>query len=153
LPAEKMEQIAKIRVKPQPFFSPPSHSAFHDATGLISSSLCYANYKWKPIGFKLCIGQTTSLNWFAKKWFYELFSGFYNCWRSWGGNGAAPRFSDGGMPFKPALIFVNKTLIRLDIRDKIRVICSGKIISGYSILRNARWERICATVQEVLCFH
>jgi glutamate synthase domain-containing protein 2 len=30
---------------------------------------------------------------------------------------------------------VNKTLIRLDIRDKIRVICSGKIISGHSILR------------------
>jgi hypothetical protein len=56
------------------------------------------------------------------------------------------------MPFKPALIFKQKTLIRLDIRDKIRVICSGKIISGYSILR-VQWERICATVQEVLCFH
>lgn len=53
------------------------------------------------------------------------------------GTGAAPlAFSDGvGMPFKPAPTFVNKTLIRLDIRDKIRVICSGKIISGYSILR------------------
>lgn len=39
------------------------------------------------------------------------------------------------MPFEPALIFVNKTLIKLDIRDKKRVICSGKIISGYSIHR------------------
>jgi glutamate synthase domain-containing protein 2 len=39
------------------------------------------------------------------------------------------------MPFEPALIFVNKTLARFEIRDKIRVICSGKIISGYSILR------------------
>jgi glutamate synthase domain-containing protein 2 len=45
-------------------------------------------------------------------------------------------FSDAvGMPIEPALIFVNKTLISLNIRDKIRVICSGKIISGYSILR------------------
>jgi len=33
------------------------------------------------------------------------------------------------------LIFVNKTLIRFGIRDKMRVIGSGKIISGYSILR------------------
>ena len=53
------------------------------------------------------------------------------------GTGAAPLlFSDAvGMPFEPALIFVDKTLISLNIRDKIRVICSGKIISGYSILR------------------
>jgi glutamate synthase domain-containing protein 2 len=29
------------------------------------------------------------------------------------------------MPIEPALIFVNKTLISLNIRDKIRVICSG----------------------------
>lgn len=53
------------------------------------------------------------------------------------GTGAAPLlFSDAvGMPFEPALTFVDKTLISLNIRDKTRVICSGKIISGYSILR------------------
>ena len=32
-------------------------------------------------------------------------------------------------------IFVSKTLTRLKIKNKIRVICSGKIISGYSIIR------------------
>ena len=54
-----------------------------------------------------------------------------------GGTGAAPlEFVDGvGMPFEPALIFVNKTLVRYDLRNKIRVIGSGKIISGYSILK------------------
>ena len=53
-----------------------------------------------------------------------------------GGTGAAPlEFTDDvGMSFEPALIFVNKTLVSFEIRDKIRVICSGKIISGYSIL-------------------
>jgi glutamate synthase domain-containing protein 2 len=40
-----------------------------------------------------------------------------------------------GMPFEPALKFINKTLIRQDIRDKIRVRCSDKIISSYSMLR------------------
>ena len=39
------------------------------------------------------------------------------------------------MPFEPALIVVNKTWVRFELRDKIRIICSGKIISGYSILR------------------
>ncbi len=39
------------------------------------------------------------------------------------------------MPLEPSLIFVNKTLIRLNIRDKIRIICSGKIISGHAILK------------------
>jgi hypothetical protein len=69
--------------------------------------------------------------------------------------GAAPlEFSDGvEMPFEPALTFVNNTLIKLDIRNKIRVICIGKIISGYRILRAVAMVRICATVQEVLCFH
>ena len=54
-----------------------------------------------------------------------------------GGTGAAPlEFADGvGMPFEPALIFVNKTLLSFGIRDRIRIICSGKMISGYSILR------------------
>jgi len=54
-----------------------------------------------------------------------------------GGTGAAPlEFADGvGMPFEPALIFVNKTLVSFGIRDRIRIICSGKMISGYSILR------------------
>jgi glutamate synthase domain-containing protein 2 len=40
------------------------------------------------------------------------------------------------MPFEPALIFVNTTLTNLGIKNKIRIICSGKIISGYSILRS-----------------
>ena len=38
------------------------------------------------------------------------------------------------MPFEPALIFVNKTLVSFEIRNSIRIICSGKMISGYSIL-------------------
>jgi hypothetical protein len=64
----------------------------------------------------------------------------------------ATLFSDAvGMPIEPALIFVNKTLISLNIRDKIRVICSGKIISGYPYLEQSQREQIRNSVR-VLCF-
>jgi glutamate synthase domain-containing protein 2 len=63
-----------------------------------------------------------------------------------GGTVAAPlEFADGvGLPLDPALIFVNKTLVHFGIKDKIRIICSGKIISGSSILGAvARGADIC----------
>lgn len=50
------------------------------------------------------------------------------------------------MKFEPALIFVNNTLISLNIRDKIRVIGSDKIILAY-------WEQTSAIAPEALCFH
>jgi glutamate synthase domain-containing protein 2 len=54
-----------------------------------------------------------------------------------GGTGAAPlEFSDGvGMPLEPALIFVNRTLQKYDVRDKIRIIASGKVLTSLDILR------------------
>jgi glutamate synthase domain-containing protein 2 len=54
-----------------------------------------------------------------------------------GGTGAAPpEFSDGvGMPLEPALIFVNKTLIEHGVKDKIKVIASGKVLTSLDILR------------------
>ena len=50
------------------------------------------------------------------------------------------------MQFEPALIFVNNTLISLTIRDKIRVIGSGKIII-------AHWKQTSAITPEAFCFH
>lgn len=142
LPASKnTEQIAKIRgVKPfTTVLSPPSHSAFQDAKGLVQFIAQLRDLSnGKPIGFKLCIGETSEF----EKVCQEMIA--LNCYPDFitvdgaeGGTGAAPlEFADGvGMPFEPALIFVHKTLVRWEIRDKIKVICSGKIISGYSILK------------------
>ena len=142
LPAAKnTEQIAKIRgVQPHTtILSPPSHSAFSDTKGLvefIAQLRLLSN--GKPIGFKLCIGETSEFEMICQEMISQnCFPDFITIDGAEGGTGAAPlEFADGvGMPFEPALIFVNKTLIRFEIRDKIRVICSGKIISGYSILR------------------
>lgn len=141
LPAAKNTvQIAKIRgVEPHTLIlSPPSHSAFSDAKGLVHFIAQLRELSnGKPIGFKLCIGNTTEFEAICHEMIAEdTYPDFITVDGAEGGTGAAPlEFADGvGMPFEPALIFVNKTLVSLNIRDKIRIIGSGKIISGYSIL-------------------
>ena len=142
LPAAKnTEQIAKIRgVLPHiTILSPPGHSAFSDTKGLIAFIARLRQLSnGKPIGFKLCIGDTREFEDICQEMIGQnCYPDFITVDGAEGGTGAAPlEFVDGvGMPFEPALIFVNKTLVRFGIRDKIRVIGSGKIISGYSILR------------------
>jgi glutamate synthase domain-containing protein 2 len=142
LPAAKnTEQIAKIRgVQPHTtILSPPSHTAFHDAKGLVQFIAKLRDLSnGKPIGFKLCIGDTTDFEKVCHEMIAEnIYPDFITVDGAEGGTGAAPlEFTDGvGMPFQPALIFVNKTLVSLGIRNKIRVICSGKIISGYTIIK------------------
>ncbi len=142
LPAQKNTlQIAKIRgVEPfTTILSPPSHSAFKDYKGLVEfiAQLRHLS-NGKPVGFKLCIGETNEFDKLCKEMIHQnCFPDFITVDGAEGGTGAAPpEFSDGvGMPFEPALIFVNTTLVNLGIKNKIRIICSGKIISGYSILR------------------
>ncbi|KVV15574.1 FMN-binding glutamate synthase family protein [Flavobacterium sp. TAB 87] len=141
LPAAKnTEQIARIRgVVPHTIIlSPPNHSAFSNSKGLIHFIKKLRELSnGKPIGFKLCIGNTAEFEDICHEMIAEdCYPDFITIDGAEGGTGAAPlEFSDGvGMPFEPSLIFVNKTLVDLNIRDKIRVIGSGKIVSGYSIL-------------------
>lgn len=141
LPARKNTiQIAQIRgVEPHTtILSPPNHSAFSDPKGLVHFiGRLRELSNGKPIGFKLCIGNTAEFEAICHEMIAEdIYPDFITVDGAEGGTGAAPlEFSDGvGMPFQPALIFVNKTLVGLNIRDKIRIIGSGKIISGYSIL-------------------
>lgn len=142
LPAQKnTEQIAKIRgVKPHTtILSPPCHSAFSDAKGLVQFIAHLRKLSnGKPIGFKLCIGDTREFEAVCREMIaLDCYPDFITVDGAEGGTGAAPlEFSDGvGMPLEPALSFVNNTLQQMNIRHHIRIICSGKIISGHSILR------------------
>lgn len=142
LPALKNTiEIAKIRgVKPfTTVLSPPSHSAFSDAKSLVNFIAKLRGLSnGKPIGFKLCIGDTRDFEKVCQEMILEnVYPDFITVDGAEGGIGAAQlEFADRvGMAFEPALIFVNKTLQNLNIRDKIKVICSGKISSGYSIIR------------------
>ena len=134
-------EIAKIRhvIPGLTIISPPGHSAFSDAAGLLRfvqqlRELCGG----KPVGFKLCIGDTKEFEDIcAQMNILKIYPDFITVDGAEGGTGAAPpEFSDGvGMPLEPALIFVNRTLRSYNVRDKIRVIASGKVLTSLDILR------------------
>src|SRR5690606_10645866 len=134
-------EIAAIRGV-EPFTtvdSPPGHKAFSDAEGLlifIDTMRELAN--GKPVGFKICIGNTRE--------FEEICETMVRTGRkpdfiavdgAEGGTGAAPIvFSDHvGMPLENALTFVVDTLIKYDLKKDIRIIASAKIVDGFDIFK------------------
>lgn len=142
LPASKnTEEIAHIRLlEPHTVvLSPPVHKAFSNAEGLLKFIQELRNLSGgKPTGFKLCIGRTDEFIEICEQMKTTgIRPDFITVDGAEGGTGAAPKeFSDGvGMPLQPALIFVHQTLKRYGLRDDIKVIASGKIISGTSMLK------------------
>lgn len=142
LPAVKnTEEIAEIRlIKPnEVVHSPTHHSAFNDAEGLLHFIKKLRDLSGgKPVGFKLCIGKTSEFKEICKAMQTTgILPDFISVDGAEGGTGAAPlEFSDGvGMPLQPALIFVHQTLQHYDLRDEVKIIAAGKVISGLSILR------------------
>jgi glutamate synthase domain-containing protein 2 len=92
----------------------------------------------KPTGFKLCIGHPWE--WFAIcKAMLEtgLAPDFIVVDGSEGGTGAAPlEFVDHvGTPLQEGLLLVHNTLVGLNLRHRIKLGCSGKIISAFDIAR------------------
>lgn len=136
------QEIADIRgvEKGTTVLSPPAHSAFTNEFELVDFIAKLRELSGgKPIGFKLCIGRTEEFTALCKAMVTK------KCWPDFitvdgaeGGTGAAPlEFSDSvGLPLEPALIFVRGTLEKFQIRDKIRIIASGKAVSAFSILKN-----------------
>ena len=142
LPAIKnTPEIAKIRgLQPQTeVHSPPSHSHFSDAKGLLEFVQELRELSdGKPIGFKLCIGNTEEFDELCQEMVNSgIKPDFITVDGAEGGTGAAPlEFSDSvGLPLQPALIYVNENLKKHNIRNKIKVIASGKIISSQSIIK------------------
>ncbi len=142
LPAVKnTPEIAAIRqVTPgTTVFSPPAHSAFHTPEEMIHFiERLRVLSGGKPVGFKLCIG--------IKSEFIELcqamktrnsYPEFITIDGGEGGTGAAPpEFSNFvGMPLLDGLAFADSALKSLGIRNHIRLIASGKILTGFHMVR------------------
>ncbi|EEX11457.1 glutamate synthase [Ruegeria lacuscaerulensis ITI-1157] len=141
LPAAKVDaEIAAIRGVPvhQDVISPPTHSAFDGPTGLLNFVQQLRDLSGgKPVGFKLCIGARSEFLSICKAMLETgILPDFITVDGAEGGTGAAPvEFTNRlGTPLNEALIFVDNSLRGVGLRDKIRVIASGKVATGYDMI-------------------
>jgi glutamate synthase domain-containing protein 2 len=142
LPAAKnTPEIAAIRlVKPgTTVFSPPFHSAFSTPLELIQfvSKLRQLS-GGKPVGFKLCIGRKSEFMSICKAMVQlNIYPDFITIDGGEGGTGAAPpEFTNFvGMPLLDALAFADNALRGFGIRQEMRLIASGKILTGFHMIR------------------
>src|SRR5690554_4749434 len=142
LPANKnTEEIAAIRhvVPGTTVASPPGHSAFKDSEGMIDfiDSLRTLS-DGKPVGFKLCIGDKNEfLDICESMYKKKIYPDFIAIDGAEGGTGAAPlEFTDNiGMPLYEALAFAHQALVKFGLRDKLKIIVSGKVITSFDIMK------------------
>ncbi|MGB5554857.1 MAG: FMN-binding glutamate synthase family protein [Flavobacteriaceae bacterium] len=143
LPAQKVTaEIAEIRNVPvgKTVLSPPAHSAFKTPMELILFIQKLRNLsKGKPIGIKLCIGKRREFIAICKAMVESgIMPDYIAIDGAEGGTGAAPiEYSDSvGAPLVEALIFAHNALVGFDLRKNIKIICSGKIITAFDIIKN-----------------
>ena len=142
LPAAKItKEIAEARGVPmgKDCISPAGHAEFSTPIGLCEFIGELRDLsKGKPIGFKLCVGHRREFMGIVKAMIEtDIYPDFIVVDGTEGGTGAAPlEFANHvGMPLTEALTFVHNTLRGADIRDRIRVGASGKLIHAFHIAR------------------
>jgi glutamate synthase domain-containing protein 2 len=142
LPKEKVtDEIAAIRLvsKGQDILSPPTHSAFTTPLELMDFvKLLRKGSEGKPIGIKICIGDKSEFLSICKAMVEtKTYLDFITVDGGEGGTGAAPQeYSDHvGMPLRDAIAFVYDSLNGFGIKDQIKIIASGKVITGFDIVR------------------
>jgi glutamate synthase domain-containing protein 2 len=119
--------------------SPSAHSAFSTPVEMMQFiSKLRTLSGGKPTGFKLCIGHPWE--WFAiVKAMLEtgITPDFIVVDGAEGGTGAAPlEFTDHvGAPLQEGLLLVHNTLKGVNLRERIRLGCAGKVISAFDIAR------------------
>jgi len=141
LPAKKnTKEIAEIRgVEPGvEIVSPPGHTAFKSAKQMIGFISRLRTVCDKPIGIKMCIGSKSEFNQLLKVMVSgNTYPDFITVDGAEGGTGAAPlEFTNAtGMPLMEAIVFVNNSLKDNNLREKIKVIASGKVINAFDIAK------------------
>lgn len=137
LPGVKVtEEIARIRGIPagQDSISPNRHVDIFTIHGLLDKILHIRTVTGKPTGFKVVIG--------ASGWLDEMFveihrrgleyaPDFITIDSADGGTGAAPQslLDYMGLPIRRSLPLVADKLIEYNLKDRIRIIASGKLIN------------------------
>jgi hypothetical protein len=158
LPGRKVSmEIAQVRgvVPGMDIASPPRHKAFDSIEGLLNfiASLRTLS-RGKPIGIKLCVGRPEDMERLALEMVRTgIMPDFISVDGAEGGTGAAPlEFTNHmGLPLTEALVLLHNTLIRHHLRKHIRIICSGKVISGFDIVRGlALGADICSSARGMM---
>ncbi|MBC7539500.1 MAG: FMN-binding glutamate synthase family protein [Bacteriovorax sp.] len=142
LPAKKVShEISLIRNVPmgKDVLSPPGHSAFHDPDSMMQfiQKLRFLS-NGKPIGIKLCLGYHREFDdLVASMLKLKLYPDYIAVDGAEGGTGAAPlEFTNYmGTPGKDALIYVVNKLKAAGLKDKIKVVSTGKITTAFDVVR------------------
>lgn len=142
LPAAKVTpEIAAIRGVPmgKDVLSPPTHSTFSTPIELLEFVKQLRDLSGgKPVGFKLCVGKRREFLAICKAMVKTgITPDFITVDGGEGGTGAAPlEFSNHiGAPLVEGLIFVHNALVGYSLRNRIRILASGKSTSGFSMLK------------------
>ena len=140
LPASKVtEETSKIRgvQMGEDVISPPAHQAFNTPIGLLEFVQKLRELSdGKPVGFKLCVGKRREFLSIVKAMLKtDITPDFITIDGAEGGTGAAPlEFSNSiGTPLNDGLIFVHNALVGTGLREKIKLIVSGKVTTGFHI--------------------
>eukprot|EP00397_Hematodinium_sp_SG-2012_P014008 GEMP01014234.1.p1 GENE.GEMP01014234.1~~GEMP01014234.1.p1 ORF type:complete len:604 (+),score=130.47 GEMP01014234.1:202-2013(+) len=141
LPGGKVtEEIARIRGIPagEDCHSPPMHSAFKGPRGLADFITELRELSQRPVGVKVCVGnhlEIVALIRAIKEANAPL--DFITVDGGEGGTGAAPfEFSNHvGTPLADGIVVVDDLLRGAGMRQRIKIIGSGKVASAYGLVR------------------
>ena len=137
LPAAKVtEEIAQIRLIPanQDSISPNRHPDINSTSDLLDQINHIRSVTGKPTGIKFVLGSSGWLEELIqtiKQQGIESAPDFFTIDSSDGGTGAAPMalLDDVGLPLKESLPLICNLLIEHELKERIRIICSGKMIN------------------------
>lgn len=143
LPAKKVTpEIARIRLVKEGFdvISPPAHAAFKTPLELVAFVQKLRELSGgKPVGIKLCIGRRSEFFAICKAMSETgTYVDFITVDGGEGGTGASPQeFSNAvGMPLREGVAFVYDVLSGFNLKQHIKIIASGKISSGFDLVKN-----------------
>ena len=142
LPGAKVSaEIAATRGVPEgeDCISPAAHSAFATPIEMVEWAARLRELSGgKPVGIKLCVGQPHEIYAVMKAMLETgIRLDFIVVDGAEGGTGAAPlEFTDHvGTPLQDGLQLVHNTLVGLNLRERIKIGCAGKVIGAFDIAR------------------
>lgn len=119
--------------------SPASHSAFSNARELVEFIAKVRELSGGlPVGIKMCVGEPGEIAMLCQA-MLEAGNGpdFITVDGAEGGTGAAPpELSNSvGLPMEEGIVVVRNMLVGTNLRDKTRINASGRITSGFSLVK------------------